>query len=286
MNIDHIRTFLEIAATGNFNRAAEHLNVTQSTVSARIKSLEERLDRPLFLRGRTGVSLSAAGHQFHRYALTAVRAWEQARQEIALPAGFRASLGLGAQVSLWERLVVRWIAWMRDQAPDVALRLEADYSPSQMRNLADGLLDVGVMYSPRNTPGLVIETLLEEKLVLVSTDRREVARGWVDDYVFVDWGDDFRAEHAKAFPEMKATSVSVGLGPLGLQYVLERGGSGYFPMRSVRTHLAEARLFPVQGAPTFRRPAYMVFPAEPADPELLELALTGLRQIASQDGED
>ena len=42
MNIEHIRTFLEIATTGNFNVAADHLNVTQSTVSARIKALEER----------------------------------------------------------------------------------------------------------------------------------------------------------------------------------------------------------------------------------------------------
>ena len=50
MHIDQIRTFLEVAATGNFNRAAEALNVTQSTASARIKTLEDRLGRDLFIR--------------------------------------------------------------------------------------------------------------------------------------------------------------------------------------------------------------------------------------------
>ena len=60
MNLDHVRTFLEVAACGNFNRAAETLNVTQSTVSARIKALEERFGHPLFQRGRAGAELTAA----------------------------------------------------------------------------------------------------------------------------------------------------------------------------------------------------------------------------------
>ena len=50
MNLDHIKTFLEIATCGTFNRAARNLNVTQSTVSARIKTLEESFGRRLFVR--------------------------------------------------------------------------------------------------------------------------------------------------------------------------------------------------------------------------------------------
>jgi DNA-binding transcriptional LysR family regulator len=266
MNIEHIKTFLEIAATGNFNRAAERLNVTQSTASARIKSLEDRLDRVLFLRGRNGATLTAAGRR-------------------ALPEGYRAYLGLGSQVSLWERLILKWIPWMRQAAPDVALRLEADYSDSLMRQLSDGLLDAGVMYLPRHGPGLVIETLLEERLVLVSSSKRTLSAGWVEDYLYVEWGDDFRAEHSRAFPEMASPAISVGLGALGLQYILENGGSGYFPLRVVRPLLAARRLFRVRQAPEFRRPAYVVYSADPNDGELLQLALTGLRQVAQGERE-
>ena len=61
MKIDHIRTFLEISNCGNFNRAAENLNVTQSTVSARIKSMEEHFGRILFKRSHSGVELTSAG---------------------------------------------------------------------------------------------------------------------------------------------------------------------------------------------------------------------------------
>ncbi len=76
MNIDQIKTFLEVAATGNFNRAAENLNITQSTVSARIRVLEEQLGRPLFARGHAGARLTPAGQRLRRYALNMQRLWQ------------------------------------------------------------------------------------------------------------------------------------------------------------------------------------------------------------------
>lgn len=285
MNLGHIKTFLEIATCGNFNRAARNLNVTQSTVSARIKTLEESLGRRLFIRAHSGVELTDAGRRLRQYATGMQRLWQQAQQAVTLPPGYRAVLGLGAQVSLWERLILQWIPWMRRKASDVALRVEADYSTSLMRQLSDGVLDIGVMYEPRQTPGLVIETLLEETLVLVSTKERDVSSGWIEDYVFVDWGDVFRATHGEAFPDMETPAVSVGLGTLGLQYILENGGSGYFPMRVVRPLIEAGRLYRLAGAPVARRPAYMVYTAHSRDDALLTLALDGLRQIAARESE-
>ena len=264
MNIDLARTFLEIVDTGNFNKAAERLSVTQSTVSMRIKALEDELGRPLFVRSKTGTQMTAAGLQFRRYATTMVRVWEQARQELALPPGFRTVLNIGGQFSLWDRLLVQWIPWMRTAMPDVALRAEVGLSDGIMRQLTEGLLDVGVMYSPTSRPGLHIEKLLEERLVLVSTRRRPVGE-WDDDYVFVDWGPEFRAGHSQAFPDLKTPAVTVGLGALGLQHILAHGGTGYFPMRVARTYLAAGRLFEVTGAPEFRRPAYLVHAEDEGD---------------------
>ena len=58
MDIDLARTFLEVVACGNFVGAAEQLNVTQSTVSMRIRSLEQQLGRSLFERSKAGASLT------------------------------------------------------------------------------------------------------------------------------------------------------------------------------------------------------------------------------------
>lgn len=285
MNIDLARTFLEIVETGNFNKAAERLSVTQSTVSMRIKALEDELGRPLFVRSKSGTALTAAGLQFRRYATNMVRIWEQARQELALPPGFRTVLTVGGQFSLWDRLLAQWIPWMRTAMPDVALKAEVGTSDGLMRQLTEGLLDLGVMYSPSARPGLHIEKLLEERLILVSTRRRAVSE-WDDDYVLVDWGPEFRAAHSQAFPDLKTPAVSVGLGALGLQHILAYGGTGYFPMRVARPYLASGRLFEVTGAPEFRRPAYLVHAQDEAREDWFDTALDGLRYVASLESEE
>lgn len=284
MKIEHIRTFLEISDCGNFNRAAETLNVTQSTVSARIKSMEESFGRKLFKRSHSGVELTYAGQHFRQYAQNIQRLWQQAHQRVALPESFSHGIGLGSQVSLWDSLVLKWMPWMRRNAADVALHVEADYSPSLMRQLSDGLLDIGVMYNPRQTPGLVIEDLLEETLVLVATDQRKLREAWVEDYVYVDWGNEFRASHGEAFPEMETPAISVGLGSLGLEYILQNGGSGYFPIRVVQPYLDEQKVFMVDTAPQLQRPAYVVYTENARDKATLDIAMKGLREVALQYG--
>ena len=283
MKIENIRTFLEISDCGNFNRAAEHLNVTQSTVSARVKSMEDSFGRELFRRNHAGVELTSAGRHFRQYALNIQRLWQQAYQRITLPENFDYAIGLGSQVSLWDSLILKWIPWMRACASDVALHVQADYSPSLMRQIADGVLDIGVMYQPRQTPGLIIEDLFEETLIMVATDQRVLSDGWIEDYVFVDWGDVFRVRHSEAFPDMETPAVSVGLGALGLEYILQNGGSGYFPIRVVQPHIEQGKLFRVKNAPSVQRPAYMVYPVSARDPQSLEIALRGLREIVSNE---
>ena len=282
MNIEHIRTFLEIANTGNFHRAAERLHVTQSTVSARIKSLEDQLERSLFTRSRSGVTLTGAGHHFQRHAVAAVRAWEQARQEVTLPEGYRTSFGIGSSTpELWERFGHRWIRRMRRDAPDVALRIDVDYSENMLHNLSDGLLDIGIMYQPRSSPGLIVEKLMSERLVLVSTKPYGREDNWSSDYVFIDWGYNYRVQHYEAFPEMVAPSVSLNLGDTGIRYLLAMGGTAYVTSSQARPHIAAGRLHRVKRAPVFSRPAYVVYPEGPADADIMELALGTLRAVTS-----
>ncbi|WP_244493967.1 helix-turn-helix domain-containing protein [Mesorhizobium sp. Root172] len=63
MDVELARSFLEIVSSGSFIRASRRLNVAQTTVSARIRSLEQQLGRPLFVRNKGGASLTPAGEQ-------------------------------------------------------------------------------------------------------------------------------------------------------------------------------------------------------------------------------
>lgn len=85
MDIDQARTFLAITANGSFLEAARQLHLTQSTVSARIRRLEDELGARLLVRNRAGASLTPAGRQFLDYAKRLVLTAEQARDEVGLP---------------------------------------------------------------------------------------------------------------------------------------------------------------------------------------------------------
>jgi DNA-binding transcriptional LysR family regulator len=131
------------------------------------------------------------------------------------------------------------------------------------------------MYAPQHRPGLQIDLLMEEELVLASTDPDNAEL----DYLHVDWGADFQLHHGVSFPDM-TPALSANLGPLALNYVLQAGGSGYFRMEAVRPHLDAGRLHLVPGAPRFSYPVYAVHSAS-TDMGVLAPALDGLRTIIS-----
>lgn len=269
MDIELVRTFLAIVATGSFVRAAERLHVSQTAVSARVRTLEEQLRRRLFVRNKAGASLTPAGEQFLRHAPTLVQLWERARHEVAIPEGRRAVLGVGAEHSLWDPLLLRWLLWLRRSQADVALRAHVGLPERVVDQVAGGIIDIGVVYAPRHRPGLRIELLMEERLVMV----RSTAGAGRDDFVQVDWGPELPPGH-------REPSLVVDLGPVGLGYILEAGGTGYFRLGAAQPHLKSGRLELVPGAPEFLYPAYAVFSEASSEPALIEAALEGLRKIA------
>jgi DNA-binding transcriptional LysR family regulator len=278
MDIALARTFLEIVACGNFVRAAERLHVTQTAVSVRVQSLEGLLGCKLFVRNKSGASLTPAGEQFLRYAPLLVQVWERARQQVAVPPGLSAIVAVGAELSLWNPFLLDWLVWMRRSVPQLALRTQVGLAEGLMNQVGEGVLDIAVLYAPQHRPGLKIELLMKEKLVLVTTARHK-AGSRSSDYVYVDWGADFAAQHNLTFPELSNPGTYVGLGPLGLQYILKAGGSGYFRLQAVAPYLRSRRLTLVRGAPEFLYPAYAVY-SEVADAKIVTPALAGLRHIA------
>ncbi len=278
MDINLARTFLEIAGTHSFRRAAERLHMTQTSVSARVRTLERLLGRQLFVRNKAGAVLTPAGEQFLPHATTLVQVWERARHQVAVPTGRRAVLAVGCEISLWDPLLLRWLLWMRTAAPQWALQTEVGFAPDLLDKVASGVLDIGIVYAPQQRPGLRVELLFEERLVMVTTAKRpRLPRP--EDYVYVDWGPEFAAQHGLAFPELSNAVLKAGLGPLGREYLLAAGGTGYFRLDVVRNHLVSGQLRRVPGTPEFLYPAYAVYAAN-ADPRNMEPALTGLRHMA------
>jgi DNA-binding transcriptional LysR family regulator len=166
---------------------------------------------------------------------------------------------------------------MRRSHPDIALRVHVDVPQDLITHVSVGLVDIAILYAPQHRPGLKIDLLMEEKLVMATTDP-EIYPADDPRYIRVEWGLDFALHHDVSFPETNSSLVA-NLGPLALQYVLSEGGSGYFRMHEVQPHLKSGRLYLVPGAPHFSFPIYAVYSAN-ADDAALGQALAALRAVA------
>jgi DNA-binding transcriptional LysR family regulator len=277
MNFDALRSFLDVADTGSFSLAASRVKVSQSTVSTRISVLEEHLGVQLFRRSRGGVELTPAGHEFRPQAEQIVDLWNQARLRLALPKGYDAIFRLGGPVALQEWLSLSWILWMKQSAPSAALQLDAGTSDVLCDRLVMRRLDAAIMYLPQHRPGLVVEELYREHLVLVR--HPDLKDDWAANYVAVDWGAEFTIQFSQAFPQAAAPTISVGVGALGLQYVFALKAAAYLPLSLLGDALREGRLARIEEAPVFQRPVYLVYPAQSRDAGLLDIATQGLRRL-------
>ena len=142
MDVVLAQTFLAVVESGSFVEAAKRVNVAQSTVSTRIKGLEDQLGRTLFDRSKAGAALTPAGAQFQKHALAMVRVWEHARLEVALPSGYEGALVAGGQYSLWDGFLLDWISELRIKIPGIAIRTLLGFSNVLMQRLILSLIHI------------------------------------------------------------------------------------------------------------------------------------------------
>lgn len=280
MDIALIRTFLEVAATGSFVNASERLYVTQSAVSLRVARLEQDLGKQLFSRSKSGAELTSAGREFERYALSLIKIWEEARQQIGVPEGYSKSLSIAAQYSLWPRLGFRWVDRMQTDMPSLNIRAELGMPDRITRFLIEGVVQVGLMYSPQLRPGLTAHKVLDEELVLAASWQASMD-DVPDHYVFVDWGPEFVHAHALELPKLTNPGLTMSLGAMVADYVISRKAAAYLPARYIKRYLDTGELHLVPNAPVFPYPIWSVW-RDDLDRDIYRVAETSLVAIRSQ----
>ena len=256
MQIELLDTFLDLIETRNFNRTAERLGITQSTVSSRIRSLEALLDKQLFIRGKSGTEPTVAGLRFEGHARAVKLRWLDARREIQSVGKFDQLIRIGIQFELYERVLEGWLEWVRTTLPKLAIYVEIDYSNQMILDLTTGSLDLAVLYSPQYLPDMHYEQIAEENFVMVST--RGVAFDAVSpvDYIRANYSAFFNRAHRQMLPELENVPVSTGNGG-AVAYLLRSRGGTAFVTETVATKLQQEGVAQmVADAPKISHPIY------------------------------
>ncbi len=168
-----LESFLTVAETGSFHRAAEALNVSQPTLTRRIQRLERALGAPLLERTTRSSRLTLAGKGFRsraeamlesaREALLAIHdgAAEAERRRLAV-------VTVAAIPTATPWILPRAIRAFREADRDARIRLLDGDANQVAEQVAAGEADFGISFIPVEAPGLTFEPLLDDRFVLAT----------------------------------------------------------------------------------------------------------------------
>lgn len=276
-------TYLDVLETRNFNRSADRLNVTQSTISARIRQLEDDLGVRLFERGRGGAEPTAAGRRFETHCRSLIAAWSLARRDVST-GGQRngRKLRVSVQFTLARTVLLPWMQQMRAANPRLDLYLEANFSQQIQRDVASGETDVGIVFAPQLSPDVQVKELGKADFLLVSTETdRLPALDW-NRYIRVAYTSYFERQHDDLFPRQSGVITAVGSDDLAIQALKAQGGSAYLPRLALAALAKDiAGLRVVADAPVIALPVYSISHVRKASDPLIGRAVTTFKDLVT-----
>jgi DNA-binding transcriptional LysR family regulator len=168
IDIDQLRTFIAIAETGSFTRAADIVHKTQSAVSMQMKRLEERLDRPVFARDGRASKLTEDGERLLDYARRIVKLNIEALAAFT-DAGLSGRVRLGVPDDYADRYLPEIMARFSRAYPGVELTVVCEPSIALFDRIEANELDLAIV---TNCDGdRLSENFRRERLLWVTSNR-------------------------------------------------------------------------------------------------------------------
>ncbi|MGN0301690.1 MAG: LysR family transcriptional regulator [Anaerotardibacter sp.] len=167
MAFDNWNWFIRLAEKGNFTKAADVLQISQQTLSARLATLEKELDAKLIVRG-TPLSLTPAGQAFLLYAREQQQAQFDLLRQIgeATGNGF-GELKIGISTIRGRTLMPGIIKKVTSKLPKVRIMLHEGTNRELIRMAEHGEVDAVIARFGTNNPGAIVEPLYQEEVVCV-----------------------------------------------------------------------------------------------------------------------
>jgi LysR family transcriptional regulator, nitrogen assimilation regulatory protein len=168
MDLKQLEYFVRVAELGSFTRAALELDVAQPALSRQVRLLEVELRQPLLLRNGRGAVPTEAGKVLLDHGRGILHQVQRARDDLGrLRGGLSGRVALGLPSSVARVLAVPLTRAFREAMPDARLSISEALSAGLHEGLANGRLDIVVLYNAQPSRELDITPLLEEDLLLV-----------------------------------------------------------------------------------------------------------------------
>jgi DNA-binding transcriptional LysR family regulator len=254
MDLDQIRTFDRIAQDLSFTKAAAKLNVTQATVSMRMRALEDLLGVPLFHRGRT-IQLTDQGMTFLPYARRILQAAQEAKE--ALRRVERGRVSIGSLRSLVSPLITESLLRFQQKYPSVDVVIHEGRQSQIAAMLRERDIELGILCWPNLDPiitDLVPLLVLRERVPMMTTPEIAAELGpnpkmedvlrRVPRLISINWWQVY-PDAALALFRRAPVSVELPTGP-ARRIAIRGEGVGFFVHSAVADDIAAGRLVEIE----------------------------------------
>ncbi len=163
-SLNAIRTFEAVARHTSFTRAAEELNVTQSAASRLVKSLEDFLQVPLFLRRSRRIELTDQGRFYEHLVRDALDRIEAGTVELISTHEGTGTLSIGMLPTFGTRWLVPRLPSFQKAHPEIALNI---ISSDGDLDFVKERIDVAIRFGHGNWPDAIVDPLMSEEIIVV-----------------------------------------------------------------------------------------------------------------------
>lgn len=173
MEFRHLISFLALAEELHFGRAAQRLHLTQPSLSAQLRKLEKSLGVQLVARNSHEVRLTPAGREFEHQARQIVAQLDRAARATKATAEGRAgSLAIGYNLPASRHVLPNALARLTDRHPAIEVSLWEKRTGPQLAALAEGTLDLALVYGHPGTAEFRYRRLLHRVPMVAVVGRR------------------------------------------------------------------------------------------------------------------
>ncbi|MED3688342.1 LysR family transcriptional regulator [Peribacillus butanolivorans] len=165
MNIDHIEAFLYVVHFNSFHKAAEALFLSQPTVTARIKTLENELDSILFERQGRGIILTEKGKAFIPFADQIIRTYQQGKKQLK-KGSYREEITIGANIITSQYFIPYALPLWKKENPDLRFKFISAPNDALVDKLLQKQVDIAFMKDVTHS-GLQNHKVLDNSIRLV-----------------------------------------------------------------------------------------------------------------------
>lgn len=293
MEINQLIAFELVARLGSYSRAARYLDVSQPTVSLRIKELEKDVGGYLFVRAGKQMELTDLGKGFLPYARQALEVLHKGRERaLSIKEGKRGEITIGTLPTFTSGHFTSIVREMYNTYPDINIAIHTGHNQQIIDMLYDGSVKLGMITSPFFNKDLKRLYTIKEPLIFVA--RRDQPLSGMKDrsyrvedvfessqpYIMTDWSEE--SKHWQR-THMSFGSDSIELPPAtALEFVQNYSGTALLIESMVSAFLEEGRLVqlnPIDMPALYREVALVSLDSEqslpPAARRFLETVRSG-----------